>query len=496
MLRKSQYAVLASAALISSSLIGGMSAGAAPVADPRSTTVDTAPADGTLMSYVVNLKPTKINHGQMKKAEKLISQSGGTVVQSWPQIGVIVAHSTKAAFVDKLPRSANSPIEAAGQTRTTEVAEGTPKGNPVLPPGQRPTAGAPDTYPAPSAPATFTPEPMEDQQPGNREVQADAAHQISQGSPGVLVGVLDTGVDGTHPDLAPNFRDDKSVSCQNAGVPERKNWEPTDSNHGTHVAGTIAAARNGKGIAGIAPKTSVASIRVASDQNLFYPEYVVCGIVWAADQGFDITNHSYFVDPWMFWCDDQANQAPGREAVRRALAYATDQGVSQVAAAGNSDIDLANKTTDDTSPNDSTPAARTLNPECRQIPAEMPGVVSVGATQTARDIWTKRFSSNYGADKITVVAPGSRILSTVPGGGYGSLSGTSMAAPHVAGVLALMKASHPDATPAELTSMLIRDATPVPCAGAPRCLGTPELNNFFGHGFVNALKAVSSEHHE
>ncbi|PIJ23728.1 peptidase S8, partial [Leucobacter sp. OLES1] len=105
------------------------------------------------------------------------------------------------------------------------------------------------------------------------------------------------------------------------------------------------------------------------------------------------------------------------------------------------------------------------------------------------------YFSNRGLGEIDVAAPGSRILSTLPGGGYGLKSGTSMATPHVAGVLALMKSAHPNLTPAQLTAKLKADATPTPCSAPERgngaaCVGTTALNSYFGTGLVNALKAV------
>lgn len=495
-----QIGGLACAAVLASSVIAGTSAGAAPMSEPPSTPVDTRPADGVLMSYVVNLKTSHINYGQTKKAEKIIRKSGGTVVQTWQDIGVIVVHSRKSSFVDGLATGANSPIQSAGQTRTTEVEEGTPTGTTSQPPGK----DAKQLRAAGQRNGTFNsgnqdsrtdlaPDPLESEQWGNSAIKAPEAQQINSGSKNVLVGIVDTGVDGNHPDLKPNFRADKSVSCQNAGVPSRQNWQPTTSDHGTHVAGTIGASRNGVGTVGIAPKTSIAAIKVSNDGGFFYPEYVVCGAMWSAQQGFDVTNHSYYTDPWEFWCKDQTNQAPGMEAVKRAFDYATGRGVASVAAAGNSDLDLAHKTTDGSSPNDNDDLKtdRVINNGCNDIPTELPGVVTVSSLAKTKPGPTKSSFSNYGEGKIDVTAPGSSILSTVPDGKYGFKSGTSMASPHVAGVMALLKAANPKATPKQLVSKLQAQADPMPCDGDERCTGTEELNSFFGHGRVNALKAVT-----
>ncbi|MCF5941730.1 S8 family serine peptidase, partial [Xanthomonas perforans] len=86
--------------------------------------------------------------------------------------------------------------------------------------------------------------------------------------------------------------------------------------YGTHVAGTVGAARNDSGIVGVAPSTTLAAIKVGDAAGRIYPEYVICGIMWAAETGIDIVNHSYFVDPWLGWCPDEASQAAGLEATR------------------------------------------------------------------------------------------------------------------------------------------------------------------------------------
>ena len=146
----------------------------------------------------------------------------------------------------------------------------------------------------------------------------------------MLVGINDSGVDDTHPDLAPNFDAKDSVNCVNNGVPDTTPgaWRPTTSSHGTHVAGTVAAARNGVGIVGVAPGVRIASVKVVNDDGFIYPEYSICGIVWAAEHHMDVTNHSYFIDPFEFWCKDNGDQGAVQEAVRRAYDWATDRGVT------------------------------------------------------------------------------------------------------------------------------------------------------------------------
>ena len=222
-------------------------------------------------------------------------------------------------------------MESVGATRTVAVSEGTP--------GRAGTA---------------TPH----HGPNGAKVRSGG----TDGSRSVVVGVLDSGIDAGRPDTSPT------------------SWLPTTSDHGTHVAGTIAAARNGVGIVGVAPNVRVASVKVVNDDGFIYPEYAVCGFVWAATHHMDVTNNSYYVDPYEFWCDDQPDQAAAMEAVRRAVSWSEKQGVVSAAAAGNSAYDLAHKTTDAGSPDDATtPVPRTIDNGCKDIPTELPGVVTVSS---------------------------------------------------------------------------------------------------------------------
>lgn len=477
--------------------MASMGAQAAPTAEPPSTPVPIATPDGMLMSYIINTR--HVNNGAVRSVENAVKRAGGTVVQSWPEVGVVVAHSTKASFLGEIQKFNN--VESAGPTRTAEVVEGTPgksgaKGRSAA--GYRTKNTKKVGQENSEATAAVATDPREGEQWNNDLIGATEAHKTTDGDRSVLVGVVDSGIDADHPDLKENIDARNSVNCTKAGSVDTSptGWQPTTSDHGTHVAGTIAAARNGVGIVGVAPNVRMASIKVVSDEGFIYPEYAVCGFIWAAEHGVDVTNNSYYVDPFEFWCGDQALQAPAKEAVRRAVEYSTSKGVVHAAAAGNSAYDLANKTTDPGSPNDAPePVDRVINSTCSDIPTELPGVVSVSAIDKAG---LKADFSNYGENKITVAAPGRSILSTVTANnGYGLKSGTSMATPHVTGVLALLKSTHPRATPAELTKLLRQQATDHACAPtdrptdpAQKCIGDAKVNSFYGDGVANALAAV------
>jgi subtilisin family serine protease len=213
--------------------------------------------------------------------------------------------------------------------------------------------------------------------------------------------------------------------------------------------------------------------------------------MFAADKGVSVTNNSYYVDPWLFLCPSDADQDAISEAIRRAVAYSDSKGVVNVAAAGNDSYNLADKSTDDASPNDSTPALRTVTNDCLSLPTELPDVVvvaSVGPTSI------KSQFSNFGENKINLAAPGEAVYSTVPGGGYKLLEGTSMASPHVAGVAALIRSLNPKLNPAQVRAQLAKQANDLPCppGASGQCDGSAANNSFYGEGLVDAAEAVGA----
>ncbi|MFD7446309.1 S8 family serine peptidase [Streptomyces sp. NPDC059909] len=447
-------------------------AGAAHAA-PATSSMSTATSASTAAwaagtrAYLVITAP-----GDTSAVRSAVTSNGGTVFAHYDAIGVIVAHSTSTSFAATM-RGVGG-VQQVGATRTSDVPADAY--NPALPP-------------APSqSPTTLT----ESNRWDMTQIKADKAWAVTTGSSAVKVGVLDTGVDDLHQDIAPNFNAADSVSCAYGKADTRTGAWRDVGQHGTHVAGTIAATKNGKGVIGVAPSVKLSSVRIAEpDTSLFFAENTICGFVWAGDHGFKVTNNSYYTDPWMFNCPDNVDQAAIIEGVRRAQEYAESKGSLQVAAAGNSNYDLANKRTDTSSPNDSTPVTRTITNACIDIPTELPGVVTVAAMGNGN---VKASYSNFGRDVIDVAAPGGDgaygVYSTLPGGKYGNMNGTSMASPHVAGVAALLASTNPGSTPADLRAALATQATDTACPSDSRCTGTTANNAFFGEGQVDALKAV------
>ncbi|WP_433169549.1 S8 family peptidase [Kribbella sp. CA-247076] len=422
-------------------------------------------AEAGLRAYFVITEPR-----QTGKVTGAITSNGGSVYATYDAIGVIVAHSTAADFAGKL-RGVDG-VQKAGATRTSDL---------------------PADVGAPAIPAQVPEVPSSTPETDRQDMAAIGANRAWDKNPGaktITVGVLDTGVDDQHPDLKPNFDAAKSASCAYGKADTRPGaWRPVGE-HGTHVAGTIAAARNGTGMVGVAPGVKVSSIRVAeADSQLFFPENTVCAFMFAADKGVSITNNSYYTDPWLFLCPSDQDQDAIAEAIRRSVAYSDSKGVVNVAAAGNEDYDLANKTDDDSSPNDSTPAQRTVTNDCLTLPTELPNVVVVASVDAAGG--KSRFS-NFGENKINVAAPGEGVYSTVPGGGYESMSGTSMASPHVAGVAALLRSVNAKLTTAQVRGELARQANDLACppGASGECIGTQANNSFYGEGMVDAAEAV------
>ena len=462
-------------------------------------------AAGPETSYLV-LAPQ--GNGTAKAAAR-VAAADGTVVAAYDKIGVLVARSSAPDFATRV---AGAGVESVASTAGLGTA---------LDEDETVEVPAADVVRAAGDP---TAEPLYGQQWDMDMIRVPQAHAVTGGSPSVVVGVLDSGISSSHPDLATQIAKDKSTSCI-GGVTDTAEpaWNPTTSDHGTHVAGTIAAAVNGVGVTGVAPGVKVAAVKVVNDDGYIFPEAAVCGFMWAAEHGFQLTNNSYYIDPWQLNCRNDARQRPVWKAVQRALRYSQSQGVLHVASAGNANFDLAHKITDTGSPNNGTPEERAnLTNACLVLPAEAPGVVTVAAVGPTGD---KSYYSSYGQGVIDVTAPGGDtrfrtrgatststdgILSTTFNtatrtNGWGYKQGTSMSGPHAAGVAALALSAHPGMTPGQLSSFLERTAVakscpagvynPVPLIPAgpnaydATCSGG-KRNGFYGAGVVDAYNAV------
>ncbi|WP_051259403.1 S8 family peptidase [Schaalia suimastitidis] len=458
---------------------------------------------GEPMNYAVNLT---LGSAHVNTAIAKATELGAVTLGTYPEFSSFFVQSATPDFAAKLGAAlsaANIAFDSIGPTRTATVT-----GTEVVVALDSPvTAAAAAQGPANAGLADgsqleeFTPDEHTPQAWGLYAIGALEAQQVDVPLEKTVVGILDTGIDATHPDLRDQVDPALSVGCQVNGLPRTDSAAWADDHyHGTHVAGTVAAAHNSIGVEGVAPSTTLAAVKVSNSEGLFYPEYVTCGFVWAAQHGFDITNNSYYVDPWAYWVPTQANQAAGLEVVTRAVNYAESQGVVNIVAAGNSSHNLDNPTTDDESPNDVAGAAISGRDVSNgvDIPAMLDSVVTVSAVAlpSQADPVTATLSrsnfSNYGVNSIEVAAPGSSILSTISSGysvSYARLSGTSMAAPHVSGVASLLRAINPELSVAQVKSLLYKHAEQnYARLGAPT-----DGAEYRGHGLANALAAVLSD---
>jgi subtilisin family serine protease len=277
---------------------------------------------------------------------------------------------------------------------------------------------------------TGTPDPMQGEQWGLTTLHATSAWITGDGT-GQVVGVVDTGVDASHPDLA-------GAVLPGTDVVDGGDGRIDPNGHGTHVAGIVAAVSgNGIGGAGLATGARVLPVRVIGADGSGWDSDAAAGLVWAADHGATVVNMSF--------------GGPDRSPVmEQAVGYALGKGVSVVVAAGNEGA----------------------SGDPVEYPAATPGVIAVGAVDVNgfRPAWSSSGSH------LAVAAPGVGIFSTVPGGGYATWSGTSMAAPFVSAAVALLRRAQPVLTPAAVRQRLVETADDLGPVGFDPQYGAGRLN--------------------
>lgn len=300
---------------------------------------------------------------------------------------------------------------------------------------------------------------------GLRAIDAAGAWKKATGK-NVIVAVLDTGIDASHPDL-------RGAAYVNGydfteGLPlyaaYRDDWpESRYIPHGTHVAGTIAAvANNGYGIIGVAPNVKLMPVRVLNEEGGGYLSDVAAGIEWAANKGAKVANMSLRGGGYGYDTYQEIAAIFGPS-----IGVAMSKGMAIVAASGN---DYVNE----------------LYEDVTIWPADDPRVIRVAARSD--EGWVSEFSNS--APNMTVTAPGENILSTYSPRGYTRWAGTSMATPHVAGVVALMKSVNGALTPAQLRAYLRAGATDIdyPWGEYTR----PGFDEQSGAGMLSASASVNA----
>jgi subtilisin family serine protease len=366
---------------------------------------------------------------------KTLTASGAKVLGTNAAIGLVTVTSSDAGFAAKA--RALDGVAGAAADRSVGYA---PTGLQVKPdPVEKEHVfeksranGSAQDIPAPPEGA----DPLDGLLWGHEMVNAFEARGSETGDE-VRVGILDTGVDGSHLDIAPNFDEALSKNfttdipavdgaCEYTGCVDPADHD--DNGHGTHVAGTIGAALNGVGMSGIAPDASLVNIRGGQDSGYFFLKPVTDALTYAGDHGLDVVNMSFYVDPWLYNCEGGAPEDVKKsaeavaeqemiiDAMTRALGYATEHGVALVGALGNNHEDLSKPRHDVSSPDydnpmydwDAKPWERTIdNRTCFDLPVEGADVIGVSALGPSG---AKSDFSNYTTDltsgEIEVSAPG------------------------------------------------------------------------------------------
>ena len=376
-------------------------------------------------------------------ARAAVKAAGGTIVRENTAVGLATVRAPAATFARA----------AAGQGALAGVAGNRAVGVAPRPSGagakvdvvetEGQQAGGSASVARAAAKPSSGAEPLAGLQWDMAQIGATAngSYKFERGDRRVRVGIIDTGIDGSHPDIAPNFDAVRSrnftvdipVDANGARIdgpcadePDQSCNDPAnvdENGHGTHTASTVGAPINGLGIAGVAPGVTLVNLRAGQDSGFFFLQPVVDALTYAGNNGVDVVNMSFYADPWLFNCrsnpaDSPANQAEQRTiiaAIQRALRYAWGRGVTLVNSAGNEAIDYTKPSVDTTSPDfadvpGEAPYARNIDPaDCLSLPSQGAHVLATSATGIST---RKAYYSTFGLGHVDIAGPGGDVYDT------------------------------------------------------------------------------------
>jgi lantibiotic leader peptide-processing serine protease len=364
-----------------------------------------------------------------------VARAGGRIVKENKAIGLATVRSARSDFATASSREAA--IEGVASNRSIGSVPTSGKVKRKLDDAEQEVRRVTRADKAVGGARSVRAEPLSWLQWDMQQIDATArgSYAVERGDRNVRVGIIDTGIDGSHPDIAPNFNrrlsrnftvdipfdaNGNEIDGPCAEDPDGSCTDPAwvdENQHGTHVASIVGSPLNRLGVAGVAPHVTLVNVRAGQDSGYFFLQPTVDALTYSADSGIDVVNMSFYVDPWLFNClnnpaDSPANQAEQRviiAAMQRALGYAHRHGVTLVAAAGNANTDYTKPSIDPTSPDfadvpGEAPYERLIDPAtCWDLPAEGRNVVTVSSTGPST---RKAYYSNYGLGYIDVAAPG------------------------------------------------------------------------------------------
>lgn len=403
---------------------------ALPVAAPASAGAVAAVAPGAVVERLEAVLPEEVAEDlgardAVEVADALVDEGEGAVV------ALAVPTAEGGLAVERVPVEAEEAADVAELLADLPSVEAASVDTKVR------VVGGVAAAPSGGTAATSAVDPLRSRQWGLDALGAERLRALA-GPAAPVVAVVDTGVDGRHEDL---------VGAVLPGLdlvrPGGDGWQDEDG-HGTHVAGTVAAlVGNGLGGQGVLARARVLPVRVLDGNGEGYTSDIAEGVLWAADEGADVVNLSL--------------GGPGRDRVlAAAVADAVRRGVVVVAAMGNEGLD-------------GSPTS---------YPAALPDVLAV----TALDRTLARAPYSSRGSHADLAAPGSGVVSTLPGHRYASADGTSMASPHVAAVAAALAAAVPSATVAEISAALTSTADD---------LGPRGHDDATGYGLVDPDEAIA-----